>query len=463
MAGLKKYRPKTQFMRHQKVALKKFLRYGSGALFAEMGTGKTKIAIDFACALATLKNKPIKAVVLCPKSVEGVWPDEIEKHDPYYAFGPKSGVEWTIVSIDSAWRPYWYDEISLMSPDVLIIDESDTIKSPTSRRSKGAYLLSRSVPHRLVMSGTPIGSNALDLFAQYKVADSGIFGTDFGAFKNEYALIRAHKVVKLLRQKKFKRKMKPITFSITKDQCLDLPERRGHAWDPDGPAIVRIPLEAKGRRIYDAMAEESIAEAEGHEVFGSIALTRLLRCAQISSGWLAGDGKLTRVGTEKQDQLKLDLEDCMRDGVTKVVVFCRFVPEMRDAAHAAKQMGFRTLLLHGGASKNNRTARIKAFHATKQPTVFIAQWQAGSRGIDLTCSSYCIAYGITESLIQYGQGIDRLHRKNQVNKVTYRHYVAENTINEGALQALVMKKSVSKALIEDPRILYGSGRGLKKS
>lgn len=154
-------------------------------------------------------------------------------------------------------------------------------------------------------------------------------------------------------------------------------------------------------------------------------------------------------------QLQSQLEEMMETQRKKVVIFCRFKHEIKDAALAAKAAGFKTLLFYGAVSEKNRTKKIKQFHRTEEPTVFIAQWQTGARGIDLTCASECICYGLTYSLIQYGQGIDRQHRIGQVNKVTYYHYVARGTIDETVIDALRGKKQIAKEIIESPELIYG--------
>lgn len=448
-------------MKHQLRALKKLVKMGCGALFMEMGTGKTKVAIDWVGCLAVKENRRLRVVVAAPKSVMDVWPDEIEKHDPWGELR-HSGPIWKVVSIDSLWRPHLYDELALWKPDVLIIDESDMIKSVGARRSKGAYLLSKRIKYRLVMSGTPIGKNRLDLFSQFKIVDPSIFGTSFGAFKSEYAIIRAYKVVKYLRDRKFRRRIKPYTFSITKDKCLDLPERRGHVWDPDGPNIVHVPLSRKTREVYDELARESIVELEDFESVTPIVLVQMLRLSQLTSGWLGGTTISTlqrsakKIGSEKQMQLQYDLEEMMHADVKKVVVYCRFRHELLDAQAAARRAGYNTLLFYGDVSAKRRRRKRKAFFNTDKPVVFISQWQTGARGLnELVASNQCICYGLIYSLILYSQGIDRLHRMGQVNKVTYRHYVSPGTIDETVVDSLREKKSAAKEVLEHPELVYG--------
>lgn len=468
-----RYVYKTKPMRHQVKALKKFLRNGCGALFAEMGTGKTKIAIDFACALSVKEGRQLRAVVLCPKSVLTVWPDEIEKHDPFYKMRGV-GVKWKLIGVDSAWRPYHYDDVMEWEPDIIIVDESSTIKTPTARRSKGAYLIARRCQYRLIMSGTPIGKNLLDLFAQYKVVDDGIFGTDFGVFKREYAMIRAFKVLKWLHKKRLVRKIKPVTFAIKKDQCLDLPPRRGHIEDPDGPNLVPVTLSPRTRQLYDKLAAEAVVQWENLETMTPIVLTQMLRLSQLAGGWLCGNelirrnGRLTakvkaqkRVGQEKKMHLQSMLEDMMEQDRGHVVIFARFLHEVRDCAEAAQAAGYRTLLFHGKVSTKRRRAKIKMFHRVEQPTVFISQISTGSMGIDLTPAAECIFYSTGYSLIQYLQACDRLHRMGQTRHVTYYHLVAVGTIDYAVITSLMEKHSLAKAVLQNPQLAYGRGKNVR--
>ena len=70
-----KYRFKTKPYGYQVAALKKLLMNRGGALFMDMGTGKTKIAIDFAACMR-LKEHVERVLIICPKSVVAVWRNE---------------------------------------------------------------------------------------------------------------------------------------------------------------------------------------------------------------------------------------------------------------------------------------------------------------------------------------------------------------------------------------------------
>src|SRR5690606_9452401 len=68
----------------QMKALNKIYGNHATALFMDMRTGKTKVIIDFICALH-LENKINKALILCPFSstVRKNWENEIHKNSPF--------------------------------------------------------------------------------------------------------------------------------------------------------------------------------------------------------------------------------------------------------------------------------------------------------------------------------------------------------------------------------------------
>ena len=75
---------KTKPFEHQKDALKKCWNKKSFAVFAEMGTGKTKIALDNACILYG-KGSIDRLLVVAPKGTYMNWVDqEIPVHVPDY-------------------------------------------------------------------------------------------------------------------------------------------------------------------------------------------------------------------------------------------------------------------------------------------------------------------------------------------------------------------------------------------
>ena len=75
------YEYKTKPYEHQRQALIKGAEKKDFAYFMEMGTGKTKVAIDNAAYLYT-QNKVTAVLVIAPNSVYRNWANEIDIHCP---------------------------------------------------------------------------------------------------------------------------------------------------------------------------------------------------------------------------------------------------------------------------------------------------------------------------------------------------------------------------------------------
>ena len=76
-----KYPYKTKPFDHQRTALNKSAHSLAYAYFMEMGTGKTKTAIDNIGYLY-LKKEIDTVLIVAPKSVYTIWSKEIEAHLP---------------------------------------------------------------------------------------------------------------------------------------------------------------------------------------------------------------------------------------------------------------------------------------------------------------------------------------------------------------------------------------------
>lgn len=261
------------------------------ALFAEMGTGKSKILIDTFSWLYDQKLLD-EVLVLAPKGVYMNWvATELGKHIPDHI---KSRVGWWDASQNKGSRDS-LEEILAPSEDLkilvmnieaisldeskavkmataflkrskgsmVVVDESTTIKNPTARRTKNATRLGRLAKYTRIACGDPYADSPLDVFAMFQFLKPGILGyTSFYAFRNQFAQVaplvvggrevRGGRVVGYKELEKLKNLVAPHAFFIKKTECLDLPpkvylEPRHFTMLPDQ------------KRAYDEMQQYSMA------------------------------------------------------------------------------------------------------------------------------------------------------------------------------------------------------------
>lgn len=445
-----KYHFKTTPYKHQVEALRKLskLPHGGG-LYMEMGTGKTKVAIDYAGIQEQL-GVIDTVVVVAPLSVMGVWDLEITKH------AASDTLTWRVINYDKIIREPYQGELVRLCQDrkvLLVFDECHKIKNPTAKRSKVAYLLGRFSQRTLLLTGTPIGKSPLDLFSQFRAVDDTILGSSWGVFKRTYAQwggFGGYQLVKYMNLKQLTTKVAPYIYQAKKEDCLDLPSRRHE--------IVPINLR-ESLRVYDAMAREAVAELDkpGVVVSAPIVLTRLLRLSQITGGYTKDDdGKVRKVGEEKARTLRSLLEDMYEEERTKIVIFCRFLPELKSICYLARDVGYRPIPFYGKTPKDKRDQYIAEFEETDTPTVFVAQTATGSLGISLTAASEAIFYSHSYDYIEFAQACDRLHRIGQKRHVTYYHFLAQDTIDEAVWLALRTKRNIADVVLKHTALLHKS-------
>lgn len=441
-----KYSFKTKPYKHQVEALKKLLPLKrGGGLFMEMGTGKTKVAIDYA-NIKEMQGEITQVLVLGPLSTLGVWDAEIRKHSS------SSTLKWKVLNYDKARIRHYLDQLfdyCRNGPTLLILDEGHKLKNPSSKQSKAAYILGKRSVCVLVLTGTPITKHPLDLFGEMRPIDDSILGTSYGVFKRQYAMwggYGGYQLIKFINLKGLMNRVAPRMFVAKKDECLDLPKRTHEI----------VPIDLQGsRRRYEQMARDSIVEfADGSVSEAPIVLTRLLRLSQCTGGYLRdADGTYHRVGTEKREAFDRLLGEFQEQERHKVVIFVRFLKELKDAAEVAKERGYRVLPLYGAVKQSVRDQRIADFEETEQPTAFIAQISTGSLGISLTAASEAIFYSHTYDYAEFAQACDRLHRIGQKHAVTYYHLIARDTVDEAVWLAFKTKRNIADLVLSRPELL----------
>ena len=463
---------------HQ-VRAAEFIRDKRGSMLAiEMGCGKTKIAIDHMIELGCRQ-----ILVLSPLSiVDHVWPDQIKTHSTIdmtvIPLGNRvksvrdkqkkaeAGLKLAkarnepavvIVNYESAYRAPLGEWLMRQMWDLLIMDESHRIKTPSGTMSRWVSRLSDRVKRKLALTGTPMPHSPLDLYAQMRAIDKSIYGTNYQAFKTKYAVIeelelpgkpipgtdkretkKVPRVNGYQNMEELHEKFYSVAFRVEAKDVLDLP--------PAIETYTRVHLGRDAQKLYDEMQLSLRAEMQsGEEISATNALAKLLRLQQLTSGFaMTTDGKMVPVDDSKARAVKDIMEDLPPN--EPLVVFTRFLHDLDVVAQIAEKLGRNCYEVSG------RTKQLDEWKA-EEGGVLAVQIQAGGLGLDLTKARYCIYYSLGFSLGDYLQSIARLHRHGQNAIVDYIHLVAAGTIDDIITRALQRKEDVVQAVlnrIKDP-------------
>lgn len=440
-----------------------------------MGCGKTLTAI--AVAGTGYKLGHLKRVlIVAPTSVCAVWPKEFQEYAdfPYTVrtlLGTKAqrlkelddlekwpfpALQVAVINYESTWREGIFERLQTFDADLIICDESQRIKTHDATQSKAIHKLGDQARYKLILSGTPVQNDAMDIFSQYRFLDPTIFGQNYYTFRNRYAVMggfNKKQVVGYRDMDELIRKEHSIAYRVTKEEAVDLPEQTFEN------RIVT--LGKKERGIYNQLKRDSVAQLEdGGQVTATTVLTRLLRLQQFTGGFLVEDDaqRPQLVSRGKLDALADILQDYVIEGRKKLVVFARFIPEVMEiiklATAALNKAHKRCVAIYGDIPKEQRGDIVKQFQTDPDTMVFVGQIDTAGTGITLTAADTCVYYSVNFNYATYSQSLSRIHRIGQKNRCTYIHLVTEKTVDETILRALARKEDLAKTVVDDWRRLF---------
>lgn len=477
MLDLRSYPFKTKPYDHQRKALEMGAEREAYAYFMEMGTGKSKVTVDSAAVLYDL-GKIEAVVVIAPKGVYKNWPNkELPDHLPEHII-PRVAVWESSLSkkvresIDAIFQPtpavldffflnvdavntskgkYILEKFLTERKCLMVVDESTIIKNEGAKRTKEIIRLGQFAAYRRILTGSPITKGPLDLYAQCAFLGRDLLGfRNFYAFRNRYAILQPvnlggrtfQKVVGFKNEEELKDKLQEFSYRVTKDECLDLPEKIYQTRD--------VELTKEQLKVYDEMKRKAIAEIEAQgRASASIVLTQLLRLQQITCGHLKmDDGTIVDIPSKRLNELMDILEEV--DG--KAIIWANYrrdIQALHDAIAQAYGAGS-VVTYFGDTTQHEREEAIRAFQAEQSDVrFFIANQSTGGYGITLTAANTVIYYSNGYDLEKRLQSEDRAHRIGQKHPVVYIDLIARGTVDEKIIDALRKKNDIARLITGD--------------
>lgn len=440
---------------------------GFGELF-EMGCGKTLTTIAVAGALYNL-GKIDRVLVVAPTSVCSVWPHDLNQFAtfPWEArvlLGDKKkrlkalnelenwpfkALRIAVINYESTHRDGIFEALAAYKPDLIVCDESQRIKNPSAAQSKALHKLGDAAPFRMILSGTPVQNNAVDLYSQYRFLDPAVYGANFYAFKNRYCIMGGygqHQIVGYRNMDKLVEKEHSVAYRVTKEECLDLPQQT---------FINRyVQFTDAEQAIYEQLRKSSFLELEtGENVTATTILTMYLRLMQLTGGFLTADESTRpkQVNTAKLDALADIVDDYVVDAGKKLVIFARFRAEIAAIENLLRLRKIQYGSIYGDVPMEERGKIVEDFQTNPDTKVFVAQIQTAGLGITLHAASTAVFYSYDYNYANYAQALARIHRIGQRLPVTYIHLVVDGSIDEKILAALENKEDMAKTVVDSWR------------
>lgn len=384
----------------QQEAIEKLSKLKVGALFMEMGTGKTKVALDL---IDSKKHKVDYVLWICPFSLKGEIEAEKEKWHPELDIDIV-GCE----SIGSSDRIY-LDLLNKVNGKrvFIVVDESLKIKNIRAKRTKRILNLGEFATYKLILNGTPISKNILDLWTQMDFLSPKILNMSYLEYKDTYCeyYVRGNLKGMVKRQINIPHLISLISPYIYESK-LSLDVEQSHS-----------------TVCYDVDSHEAYQEYK-NEIFD-----KYYNPYEDNLNFNAFSTKLQRYYCKNSNRQKA-IENLIEQIDEKVIVFVRFIESIPEDVHK----------ITGSEKQVQRKEIIKAFKSGKFNVLYIT-YGCGAYGLNLQfCHNIIFAEQVWDYALQV-QAEARIFRLGQSEEVHYYHMICDNVGLEKLISECLNKKT----------------------
>ena len=390
--------------------------------FNEAGTGKTSAAIwaaDYLMTLGLVK----RVLVICPLSImKSAWQDDIFKTAMHRSCGIAHGAahkrakiisgnyDFVIINYDGV--AIAYDEIKSGGFDLIIIDEANAYKSPSTKRWKTLAKLLTPTTWLWMMTGTPASQSPVDAFGLARLVSPARVPKFVTAWRDKVLtqVSRFRWLPKRTSQQDVHGALQPAIRYAKKD-CVDLPSVTYQTRN--------VPLSPQADKYYKQLKTQFMVEAAGEMITAVNAAASLNKLLQVSGG---------AVYTDKRDVVEFDikprlsaLHEVLDETTNKVIVFVPYRHTIEVVTRYLTDQKFSVAVIQGDVSLTERSQIINNFQRNTEPRVLVIQPQAASHGVTLTAADTIVFWSPVMSVETYMQCVARIDRVGQQNKMTVVH------------------------------------------
>jgi TATA-binding protein-associated factor len=352
-----------------------------GVLCDDMGLGKT---LQTLCIVASDHHmraeqyaktqapelRPLPSLIVCPPTLSGHWQQEIKQYAPFLScvayVGPPAErnhrrnlletADVVITSYDVCRNDN--DVLAAITWNYCVLDEGHLIKNPKAKITQAVKLLVSN--HRLILSGTPIQNNVLELWSLFDFLMPGFLGTE-KVFQDRFAKpIAASRNAKssskeqeagALAVEGLHKQVLPFLLRRLKEEVLnDLPPKILQNYYCDLSDLQKRLFEdffKKERKTVENSVGSADKEAKQH-IFQALQYMRKL---------CNSPALVVKEGNKQYDAVQKQLAASKSN--------------LRDIAHAPKLRALRDLLVDCGIGVSNDSSDVSASNYVSQHRALI--------------------------------------------------------------------------------------------
>ncbi|HGC9701928.1 TPA: SNF2-related protein [Streptococcus agalactiae] len=451
---------------YQEVTKDFIIRTPYAAVILDMGMGKTATTLSAINELMFDRYEVSKVLVIAPLRVANtVWSDEIEQWEElrHLRYAKIVGTpkqrraaleqDADIYIVNREILPWLVQQCSpYFKWDMVVIDELSSFKSWQSKRFK-AFMAMRPYMKRVVgLTGTPSSNGLMDLFAEFKVIDSGErLGRFIGEYRSRYfdegrrnGNIVYEYIPMDYAECQIYDKIDDITISMKAIDYLDMPElistkKVVHLTDKETDNYKRF------KKDY------VLSDLEDGEVTAANAASLSNKLVQMANGAVySDDHQVVSLHDQKLDTLEDIIEAANGEPVLVAYWFKHDLQRIEERLAKLKVQGTVLKTEQDIREWNKGNIRVGLLHPA-----------SAGHGLNLQKGGHHLVwFGLTWSLELYQQTNARLWRQGQqAETVVIQHIVTEGTIDEEILKALENKDAQQSRLIEAVKAQVGGTDG----
>ncbi len=420
-----------------------------GCLADEMGLGKTLQVLSL---LLYEKEHGIKApsLVVVPTSLVFNWVNEVRKFTPdlkvhvHHGLGRAKKIDRIVdTKCDLIITTYGTlrNDLEMFKKKkyhYVVLDESQQIKNPLSKIAKSVYSLKSK--YRLVLTGTPIENNSLELWSQFAFLNPGLLG-NMDYFRSSFS--------KCIDKDKDEDKMAALKNMIHPFLLLRKKETVAKDLPDKQVTVVYCEMDDRQRKVYDFWKNkfrEEIMESIHEKGFNQSRmkiLQGLMKLRQICNHPLLVDESYAG-DSGKYNVLISQIEEVIREG-HKVLIFSSFVKMLKVFRKHFDDEGVRYCYLDGSTRKREEV--VDAFQGDNEIPVFLISLKAGGLGLNLTAADYVFIVDPWWNPAAEMQAIDRAHRIGQDKPVFVYKAITKDSVEERILELQQSKLELVKNVV----------------
>lgn len=389
-------------------------------------------------------QKDFRALILCPKSVISSWHNQLNKYWPNWT---GDGL-WWITNYEQLYSEERFNLAMEFDWDVIVLDESHTIKSFKSKITEIAFKLKGQAKHCL--TGTPIKNRPEDLAAQLKWLDHSSI-TSFTDFKDAFCDMQTDrwgsKPCGLTKNKQMVENLQSLLnlYCVGGEEhdigSIEKPEYIKVRLKLD-PAVKKLYKEVEGE--YDSELKQRVIDTAAlleKDIKVSNSIEAATRRQQLASNCQLFDPQLKNV--------KFDwIVDWLKGTDEKVVIFSKYAKTIEKLEERLRKERFGVEVVKREQSAVQRTAAINRWRNSRQVLLgTTGVLGTGVDGLQEVCN-YVIFVDREWTASDNEQAEKRIYRTGQTKRVFVYILQAIGTIDVKIEHVQLTKGDDARKLLE---------------